>query len=165
MRSRVGFEPKLWLKPHSSCHCAALPPKSAWAGLLQNLEWCLSVIGQDGRKASIWHWCLLILWNSRYIPFFSVQKRSAHGGAVLCLETEKFKFQPWERMTPEVEVRSLLLIFIPEKQAHASQGCTDGSSEWKSRALPVPARSLRARWAKHQALKGLFGRQSKKWYA
>lgn len=98
MRSRVGFERRLSDSSPTSLstqlHCLL---KSGWADLTQNLDQHLSVIGRDGREAPDRHWCLLVLQNSpAYIIFHGVQERSTHSGALLCLETGMFKFQPQE---------------------------------------------------------------------
>ena len=124
VRLRISIRGKqswLWTqtcgpKPYSSFPYVSLSPDVRLGGPLWDLERCLSVAGRDGREALSWRWCLLILQNSPvYITFHGAQKRSAHGGKILCLETETFKFQaPRERrMTLEAAVGSSLLSFIP----------------------------------------------------
>lgn len=106
-----------WLNPiilSTLLHCLL---KSGWADLIENFERWLSVISWGGREVPDWHSCLSILQKSPvYIVSHDAQKRSAHGGAILCLETEKFKFQP-QRETNDTRGNSRVITadFHPRK--------------------------------------------------
>lgn len=153
VRSRGGFEPKLlgWNPTILSTLWHGLL-KSGWADLIGNVEQCLSVTGREGREALAWHWCLLILQNS---PACII----SHGGGILCLGTEKFKFQPREREAWHWRQQSGHYRWVPsQKCRHTPPMCGRGELSLGKQSCTCAAPSLRARWTEHLGFNGLIGR-------